>query len=157
MSIYSPNKTVCCDSLCWQHLVTFYVEMPPKRSALQSPNPVKHQSVSSDEEVFPIAGGTARDTVDPCEASSENILPVSVVSSADIDAPPSTPPMSPPRRVAGGSSAVAAPLSPATPRDRFLDGRTPVRICCNLDLMRAPAGACMVLMSYFNPHTPLTF
>lgn len=108
---------------------------------MQSPNPVKHQSVSSDEEVFPIEGGTARDLVDPCEASSENILPVSVVTSAAIDAPPSTPPMSPPRRVAGGSSAVAAPLSPATPRDRFLDGRTPVRICCNLDLMRAPAGA----------------
>jgi hypothetical protein len=141
VTIYCMKMAVCCDSLCWQQLVTLYVEMPPKRSAMQSPNPVKHQTVSSDEEVLTTAGGPAYVTVDPCEASSEIVLPATIVTSAVVDAPLSTPPMSPPRSVAGGSSAVSAPLSPATPRDRFLDGRTPVRICCNLDLMRAPAGA----------------
>jgi hypothetical protein len=126
--------------------------MPPKRSSLlQSPNPIKAQMVDSDEDI-----ASAAATPDPVQyqatgvPSSENHLPdfsalngvqveFTAGNTALISAPLSTPPMTPPRSVAG--SAVVAPLSSPTPRDRFLDGRTPVRICCNLDLMRAPAGA----------------
>jgi hypothetical protein len=48
----------------------------------------------------------------------------------------STPPTTPPRL----SSGTTAPPSPSTPRTQFLAGRTPARVCCNLDLVRAPVG-----------------
>lgn len=38
------------------------------------------------------------------------------------------------------SITVAPPASPITNRDRFLKGLLPARTCCNLDLIKAPAG-----------------
>ena len=48
-------------------------------------------------------------------------------------------PITPPR-LDHAQLPVASP-SPSTNRTRFLQGCQPVRICCNLDLMRSPAGA----------------
>lgn len=114
--------------------------MPPKRSHvgcgeshLQSPNPVKLQMLESDR-------------LPANESAHENLAAngnVAIVQSDVIFAPPSTaPPLhpaSPPRSVA--ADLPVPPISPTTNRSRFLQGSQPVRVCCNLDLMRTTAGA----------------
>jgi hypothetical protein len=106
--------------------------MPPKRSSLlQSPNPIKAQMVDSDE-----------DNVDGAAAPSIlSASPPRLSAASAASAAPSSPPVSPPRP----TTAAAVPPSPSTPRSRFLDGRTPMRVCCNLDLVRPPVGAKLAL------------
>lgn len=181
--------------------------MPPKRSHLQSPNPVKFQLLEEDlptsadiqdvvtspplamspahletppraalDEVSMNIRVTIADTVtieappsSPPHAVPANIPVTPPRSGADADAmPPSSPstnrfpPASPPLAVPANvpvtptrSGAVAnamPPPSPATNRSRFLNGCQPVRVCCNLDLMRWDAvkfGFCCFVGEYY--------
>lgn len=144
--------------------------MPPKRTHLQSPNPVKQQmlniaaddSENSDVNVV-IATDDAIQAPPSTPTLSPPMPPVPATEAAHFDSAPvlplepptqtligcktetplgypaavaSSPPVTPPRLASGSS----APPSPSTPRSQFLSGRTPVRVCCNLDLVRAPVG-----------------
>ena len=88
-----------------------------KRSFLQHPDPVKRSA--ADGVVVSVADGN----LDGDAASSAEIVP----DAADA---PQSPVASP----------AAAPTSPMSTRDRFLAGLLPARSCCNLDLIKAPAG-----------------
>ena len=150
--------------------------MPPKRNHLQSPNPVKYQSLELDDQSLEAdtSGAQPRVALQDVTASINVIDETAAV--VTIEAPPSSPalvalevlPLTPPRSAAGGNAvvsplspalvalpflpltpprsaaggnAVVSPLSPSTNRSRFLHGSQPVRICCNLDLLKTSAGA----------------
>lgn len=89
-----------------------------KRTALQHPNPVEHEVKSarpgspSDGVVVHVVGA---DSASP-SASFHN--PVDISASAHV----------------------VAPSSPSSVRERFLKGLLPSRTCCNLDLIKSPAG-----------------
>ena len=89
-----------------------------KRTALQNPNPVEHEAKlarpdsPSDGVVVHVPGAHS------AAPSASFYNPV------DIPA----------------STIVAAPSSPSSNRERFLKGLLPSRTCCNLDLIRSPAG-----------------
>jgi hypothetical protein len=88
-----------------------------KRSSLQHPDPVKRSA--ADGVVVSVAEGNLDEDAD----SSAEIVPDAAVA-------PQSPVASP----------AAAPTSPMSTRDRFLAGLMPARSCCNLDLIKAPAG-----------------
>ena len=141
--------------------------MPPKRSFLQSPNPVKSQMCEEEENVLPaidvldvqmatdrsvgIPGGAAAvvrpDILAPPSSLPEQAVDVNRTAAVDVKSEASaafiaSDPVSPPPLHA----AACVPASPSTPRSRFLDGRTPLRVCCNLDLVRATAGSKLSLV-----------
>jgi len=124
---------------------------PSKRSALQSPNPVKHFAADLEAAAEPVPsiqhapvdvvasavaiktqpksqGGSAVQIDDAAGSASDNDTSRSSVADAS---PPSCVRLAP---------RPGAPLSPLSNRDRFMAGFTPLRTCCNLDLCRAPAG-----------------
>jgi hypothetical protein len=131
--------------------------MPPKRTHLQSPNPVKYQAHEVDMapstpsspvlEAIPVMSlAPPRSAAVGMAASPQPVM----YQALDVDPAPSTPapsvllalpvlPLTPPRAAPVGN--VVPPLSPSTNRSRFLHGSQPVRVCCNLDLMKSPAGA----------------
>ena len=106
-----------------------------KRSSLQHPDPVKR--LAADGVVVPalepdaVSDGTAGDVADvdfQC-ASAEMREGVSAGTAAAAS------------MIADQAvHLVKAPTSPLKTRDRFLAGLLPARSCCNLDLIRAPAG-----------------
>lgn len=137
--------------------------MPVKRS-LQNPNPVKHQATDL------LSGVNFQASRDVSSDDDDHVgtVPVktAIIPSTELSAAsPSTSEISShgmPRAHGGGSEAsmpqssaetqlrglphahnggIVAPMSPATNRDRFLQGFLPARTCCNLDLCRAPAGS----------------
>jgi hypothetical protein len=122
--------------------------MPPKRpSSLQSPNPVKHfaqelEAASESPVVPPELDPSSSPPPVPAVAvtADGSVADADVAPSAAVNVP-SSPPATPPRITA----AAAVPQSPSTPRSRFLDGRTPMRVCCNLDLVRPALGAKLAL------------
>ena len=157
--------------------------MPPKRSPLQSPNPVKHQMLDAYATPSPPGKVTVVDddgtgTV-PADLkfgsdAAPNILPppvgappagenqianVAIAVGGAIVAPRSSRPIEYPDDIAASAPVMLQPDHPITPprldhaqlpvaspspstnRSRFLQGCQPVRISCNLDLMRSPAGA----------------
>ena len=130
--------------------------MPAKRSHLQSPNPVKFQSLELDDQSLEADIEPSPAVSVPADLQSQNgsgaqprgalqdvTASINVIDEAasevTIEAPPSSPalvalpvlPLTPPRSAAGGN-AVVSPLSPSTNISRFLHGSQPVRICCNL-------------------------
>jgi hypothetical protein len=139
--------------------------MPPKRTHLQSPNPVKLQMLDDDCENTHLNQVIVEDDVIVAPPSTPpaitlGLLPTSlptptapatetsniitapaamsdVVMLAPAVSPP--PPESPLRSVT--SVGPLSPQSPTTNRSRFLTGVQPVRVCCNLDLMKSTAGA----------------
>jgi hypothetical protein len=132
---------------------------------LQSPNPVKEQMLDAEDVENASVNAVVADGVaiqappsTPPIAHVNIVAPLpwsplpaavavgNTVATKAEDAPSTpinsaTPPATPPR--SGNVAAVppASPQSPNTNRSRFLQGCQPVRICCNLDLMRATAGA----------------
>lgn len=92
-----------------------------KRSLLQHPDPVK-RSASEDVAVPEQHTGRGTESETGHDTDADAYLAPSLLSSP------------PPIRV-------EVPASPVGNRDRFLAGFTPLRTCCNLDLMRNPAGA----------------
>ena len=88
-----------------------------KRTFLQHPDPVKRSAADG------VVVSVADANLDGDAASSAEIVPDTAVA--------------PPSPIA---SPAAAPTSPMSTRDRFLAGLLPARSCCNLDLIRAPAG-----------------
>lgn len=142
--------------------------MPPKRSSLQSPNPVKHQMLD-DDDIFALPAELSGDSgaapsilTAPVAArpADENLnANVAIAVGGAIAAPQSTHPIVYPGAIAATAPIVFEPVHPSTPprpdhahlpvampspttnRSRFLQGCQPVRISCNLDLMKSPAGA----------------
>jgi hypothetical protein len=150
--------------------------MPPKRTSLQSPNPVKHQMLDDATTTSASVAVTVEDSDDifafPTEMSvtasvaaspaEENLnANVAIAVGGAIAAPRSSHPIEYPGDIAASTPVVFEPVHPSTPprpdhahmpvasplsspstnRSRFLQGCQPVRISCNLDLMRSPAGA----------------
>lgn len=131
--------------------------MPPKRNHLQSPNPVKYQALAIDiapsTPSSPVLEAIPVLSLSPPRsyAVAVAVTPLPAQHQAhDVDMAPSTPappidvalpvlPLTPPRAAAVGN--VVSPPSPSTNRSRFLHGSQPVRVCCNLDLMKSTAGA----------------
>ena len=137
--------------------------MPPKRGALQSPNPIKHALFDEDNLDHSDINGVANEFAIAESANTEapivaaNVSPspqchaVSSGSSAEAQIVADNVISSPQfHAVSSGSFAeapivvatvISSPQSPNKNRDRFLHGFTPARTCCNLDLCRAPAGS----------------
>jgi len=119
---------------------------PSKRGSLQSPNPVKHSMIYDPTDVSPINGvhndfNVASHAVDDDLAI---LAPVTASSVVDNDATDSLHVVASGRGSSPEASAAVVPVphsSPNSNRDRFLQGFTPARTCCNLDLCRAPAGS----------------
>jgi hypothetical protein len=126
--------------------------MPTKRTPLQHFNPVKYQSIdlSTEDQTSPPtehpsdADSIAADVVVGSEASlladrmsgNENSPPrASDVAPTIMGGPVLSAPNADER---GGSVMLRSPVSN---RDRFMAGFLPARTCCNLDLVRAPAGS----------------
>lgn len=142
---------------CAKGMLRFPAAMPPKRNHLQSPNPVKYQATEVDMapstppspviEAIPVVSLSPPRSAAVSTAVSPN--PVQYQAIEAVMAPSTLPPpvlvalavlpLTPPRAAVVGN--VVPPLSPSTNRSRFLQGSQPVRICCNLDLMKSPAGA----------------
>jgi hypothetical protein len=119
---------------------------PSKRGSLQSPNPVKHSMIYDPTDVSPINGvpidsTAASHAVDDCFAI---LAPVPASSVVDNDASDILNVVASGRGSPPVASVAVVPVphsSPNSNRDRFLQGFTPARTCCNLDLCRAPAGS----------------
>ena len=94
--------------------------MAPKRHSLDSPNPVKHQLLETAVDVEGIVNPD-RDQTRPVACSNASPEPIEMLAPNGNVAPP--------------------PPSPASNRARYLAGRQPTRICCNLDLMKAVPGS----------------
>ena len=112
--------------------------MPPKRSHLQSPNPVKQQMVAPEDLVVDEAVAE----VELIVQVAENMEAQDVADAAAAEEQLSTAlPVTPPRNAGPASRVLTTtpPASPATNRTRYLEGRQPARVCCNLDLIRAAA------------------
>ena len=113
--------------------------MAPKRSPLDSPNPIKHQMT---EDVGDAIVAPPSSAPEPVPNQAEIALAVCAGSAV-------IPELSPPRSEAAAipagpeqrADAAIPPPSPGSNRARYLAGRQPTRICCNLDLMRAVVGA----------------
>ena len=119
---------------------------PSKRGSLQSPNPVKHSMIEDPIDVSPINGVQIDFTV--ASHAVDDVLailaPVTASSVVDNDATDSLHVVASGRGSPPAASAAVVPVphsSPNSNRDRFLQGFTPARTCCNLDLCRAPAGS----------------
>ena len=128
--------------------------MPPKRSHLQSPNPVKFQlleedlptsDVIQDVVTSPHLAMSPAHLATPPRAALDEVsmnICVTIADTVTIEAPPSSPPLAVPANVpvtpprSGADANAMPPPSPSTNRSRFLNGCQPVRVCCNLDLMR---------------------
>ena len=115
---------------------------PSKRGSLQSPNPVKHSMVDDGVQIDFTADADHASEADT--SILDQIVSGPATSAVDNDTPVS------PRvavlesgspRVESASVVPVAHSSPSSNRDRFLQGFTPARTCCNLDLCRAPAGS----------------
>jgi hypothetical protein len=113
---------------------------PSKRTALQSPNPVKHAMC---DDVEPLQRDGNALLVSAIDLFDGNVL-VDEASRTVSPAP------SPEQRSKSDSSAGVqqqqpqsslSPSSPSSNRDRFRNGFLPARTCCNLDLCRSAAGA----------------
>ena len=131
--------------------ITSLLRMPPKRTNLDSPNPVKHQMV----EIERVDEATAELAIPPSAPNAVVLAELPVISDAQVAkvedlgesaaaaAASSSAPATPPRNTVPSPSVPSLPLLPTSPsnRARYLEGRQPTRICCNLDLMRAVAGA----------------
>lgn len=123
--------------------------MPPKRTNtyLQSPNPVKLQMLDDEnthdnqvigEDDVIVAPPSTAPPAAPFSAPPSTAA--ATIGNADM-APPEAP-YSPASPVRNGTAQVPmTPPSPSTNRSRFLTGVQPVRVCCNLDLMKSTAGA----------------
>ena len=112
--------------------------MPPKRNHLQSLNPVKHQMTEHVKQLMD------EDEVDLVVEVAENLETEDVVVADLVAAASAAPFVTPPRNDAQlprGIPLSPPPSSPQTNRTRYLQGRQPARVCCNLDLMSAVAGA----------------
>jgi hypothetical protein len=137
----------------------FDMKQSQKRSSLQHPDPVKRfasdgvavpvQHTDSEAESVPVISA---DVAVPHPISSLSSPPPSHVSDhvpnvetaggietghgagAGVSRMPASYSAPPP-------SSSKVPVSPVGNRDRFLAGFTPLRTCCNLDLMKNPAGA----------------
>jgi hypothetical protein len=96
-----------------------------KRTSLQHPDPVKR--LAADGVVVPALEPVADSD---CTSGVVADADCSTAVVPDTAVVPQTPVASP----------VAAPKSPLKTRERFLAGLLPARSCCNLDLIRAPAG-----------------
>jgi len=119
---------------------------PSKRGSLQSPNPVKHSMIEDPIDVSPINGVQIDFTV--ASHAVVDVLailaPVTASSVVDNDATDNFHIVASGRESPPGASSAVVPVphsSPNSNRDRFLQGFTPARTCCNLDLCRAPAGS----------------
>jgi hypothetical protein len=116
--------------------------MPPfKRGALQSPNPVKYAMVDDAESVSDLPEqnqDVVGIQVSSADAADEAPVVAGIGNSSDIPiSSTGAYPIAPSVRV----DAITCPPSPNKNRERFLNGFTPARTCCNLDLCRAPAGS----------------
>lgn len=121
--------------------------MAPKRSPLDSPNPIKHQMTEDIGDVIVAPPSSVPEPVPNQAETASADCAGPVIIREQISLP--SHPVSPPRSVAAaipagpeqGAYAALPPPSPGSNRARYLAGRQPTRICCNLDLMRAVAGA----------------
>lgn len=118
--------------------------MPPKRSALTSPNPVKHQLQDVDgqqgvEPAAPIPIPPPPPLVDDVEAPSS---PTPAAQPAAVVAHPSLQP------AAADGLRLQAQQSPASPglnRAKFFSAHATVSTVCNLDYSRASLGSKVLL------------
>ncbi len=121
--------------------------MAPKRSPLDSPNPIKHQMTEDIGDAIVAPPSSVPEPVPNQAETASAVFAGSAIIREEIALP--SHPVSPPRSVAAaipagpeqGAYAALPPPSPGSNRARYLAGRQPTRICCNLDLMRAVAGA----------------
>ena len=128
--------------------------MPPKRSALNSPNPVKHQLHDGDRQqdvqTHPISN------VQPAVPITMPLSPPSVdvvfesaapSSSAQVAQPAYLAPQpSPPPSVAsGGLQSMHCPVSPGLNRAKFFSAHATASTVCNLDYSRSSLGSKVLL------------
>ena len=128
--------------------------MPPKRSALNSPNPVKHQLQDGDRQqdvqTHPISN------VQPAVPITMPLSPPSVdvvfesaapSSSAQVAQPAYLAPQpSPPPSVAsGGLQSMHCPVSPGLNRAKFFSAHATASTVCNLDYSRSSLGSKVLL------------
>jgi len=112
-----------------------------KRKHMNSSNPVEHQvsgndasgSVSAHEAQQIDASNSAHDPISSSSGPRSKFLKLMEPVAA------SDPPVQKHAVVASGGNP--SPPSPSGNRQKFLNGLLPTRICCNLDLCRAPSGS----------------
>jgi hypothetical protein len=123
---------------------------PSKRGSLQSPNPVKHSMVDDSVDISGLNGVQIDFTADAGHATGADTAIIDHIVSGQASAVVDNDPPISPRvavlevgspRVESAAVVPVAHSSPCSNRDRFLQGFTPARTCCNLDLCRAPAGS----------------
>jgi hypothetical protein len=128
--------------------------MPPKRSALNSPNPVKHQlqdidsqqdvqthPISNVEPAVNITMPLSPPLVDVVFESAAPSSPVPVAQPAFLAAQPAPPPA-----VAGGGlQSLQCPVSPGHNRAKFFSAHATASTVCNLDYSRSSLGSKVLL------------
>ena len=160
LPLYGMLPATAFDLFVHEH-VYYYSQcrIMSKRSHLQSPNPIKQRVLESSTVVaavdqidssseppngYDLAAISPASTLPAAresKGSSPALTVVNAIANGDgnvISAPALSPPSS---QISDGGVAAAAPSSPGTNRSKFLAGRLPVRLCCNLDLIKSAAGA----------------
>jgi hypothetical protein len=128
--------------------------MPPKRSALTSPNPVKHQL--QDDDCKPDVQTTPMPNVQPAVLIPMPSPPPLVDDVCDSEAPSSLTPIAlpaastaqsspPPVAAGGGLQSMQCPVSPGLNRARFFSAHATASTVCNLDYSRSPLGSKVLL------------
>ncbi len=116
--------------------------MPPiKRSALNSPNPVKHQL--QDQPEVPITMPPPPPLVDDvCHSEAHaTSSPTPIAQPADWPAQPSPPPAAD----GCGLKSLQCPVSPGLNRARFFSAHATASTVCNLDFSRSSLGSKVLL------------
>ena len=124
--------------------------MPPKRSALTSPNPVKHQL--QDDDCHPEASSQPIHYVEPAARIPMSPPPPLVDDVSDSEAPlrpteiakPAVMTAEPsPQPVSAGSSlqSLQCPVSPGLNRAKFFSAHATAGTVCNLDFSRSSLGS----------------
>ena len=121
------------------------VNMPPKRP-INNPNPIKqhvtdlHSTPSvhaASKSEFEFSDDELSDN--PLLSSTEaTVIQTTPTPAHHVDSAPSAVSPERPSQILPTS---AAPMSPSSVREKFLQGFLPARTCCNLALCRAPAGS----------------
>ena len=128
--------------------------MPPKRSALNSPNPVKHQLHDGDRQqdvqTHPISN--VQPAVPITMPLSPPLVDVVFESAAPLSSAPVAQPAylaaqsSPPPSVAsGGLQSMHCPVSPGLNRAKFFSAHATASTVCNLDYSRSSLGSKVLL------------
>lgn len=128
--------------------------MPPKRSALNSPNPVKHQlhdgdrqqdvqshPISNVQPAVPITMPLSPPSVDVVFESAAPSSSAQIAQPAFLAAQPSPPPSV----ASGGLQSMHCPVSPGLNRAKFFSAHATASTVCNLDYSRSSLGSKVLL------------